>query len=162
MTTVYLGLGSNVGVREANLRAAIKLLTRHGDSIRKQSPVYETEPVGYLEQPSFLNCVCLLETDLSPSDLLTAVQGIEWSVGRTPTFLNGPREIDIDILFYSDLILESDTLTVPHPRIAERAFVLEPLADIAPYVVHPVLGLTIAELLVSVDGKGGVRPWGQI
>ena len=162
MTTVYLGLGSNVGVREANLRAAIKLLTRQGDSIRKQSPVYETDPVGYLEQPSFLNCVCLLETDLSPTDLLTAAQAIEWSVGRTPTFLNGPREIDIDILFYSDLILESDTLTVPHPRIAERAFVLEPLADIAPYVVHPVLGLTIAELLVSVDGKGGVRPWGQI
>ena len=162
MTTVYLGLGSNVGVREDNLRQALKFLTGHGSSVQQQSPVYETDPVGYADQPPFLNCVCQVETDLSPEDILSTIKSIEDAVGRTPTFRNGPREIDIDILFYGDVVLEIEGLTIPHPRIAERAFVLVPLADIARDVAHPVTGQTVAMLLASVEGKEGVRLWGQL
>ena len=162
MTTVYLGLGSNVGVRENNLRQALKFLTGHGDAVQQVSPVYETDPVGYADQPAFLNCVCLLETDLKPDDLLSTVKGIEGLVGRTPTFQNGPREIDIDILLYGDVMMDTETLIIPHARIEERAFVLVPLADIAPDVMHPVSGNTVTEMLASVDGKDGVRLWGEL
>ena len=162
MTIVYLGLGSNVGVREGNLRQALKFLTGHGSHVHQHSPVYETDPVGYADQPSFLNCVCCLQTTMKPNELLATLKGIEGLVGRTPTFRNGPREIDIDILLYGDLVLESEDLTIPHPRIAERAFVLVPLADIATDIVHPVTGQTVAMLLASVEGKEGVRLWGQL
>ena len=162
MTTAYLGLGSNVGVRESNLRQALKFLSGHGDAVQEISPVYETNPVGYADQPAFLNCVCRFETELKPKDLLSTVKGIEGLVGRAPTFQNGPREIDIDILFYGDVVVESKVLTIPHVRIAERAFVLVPLADIAPEIVHAGSGQTVAELLNSVDGKEGVRLWGRL
>jgi 7,8-dihydro-6-hydroxymethylpterin-pyrophosphokinase len=99
---------------------------------------------------------------MKPNELLATLKGIEGLVGRTPTFRNGPREIDIDILLYGDLVLESEELTIPHPHIAERAFVLVPLADIAPDVVHPVTGQTVAALLASVEGKEGVRIWDQL
>lgn len=162
MTTAYLGLGSNVGAREDNLRQALKFLAGHGSFVRQQSRVYETDPVGYADQPSFLNCVCCLETDMRPAELLSTVKGIEGLVGRTPTFPNGPREIDIDILFYGDVVVETETLSIPHPRIAERAFVLVPLADIAPDVIHPVIGQSVAALLDLVEGKAGVRLWGEL
>ena len=162
MTTVYLGLGSNVGVRENNLRQALKFLKGHGDAVQQVSPVYETDPMGYADQPAFLNCVCRFETDLKPKDLLSTVKGIEGLVGRTPTFQNGPREIDIDILLYGDVVMSTETLTIPHLRLTERAFVLVPLADIAPDVVNPGTGRTVAELLGSVEGKEGVRLWGQL
>lgn len=156
---VYLGLGSNLGDREANLRRAIDLLSQHLTVI-KIAPIYETEPVGYQDQPSFLNTACLVSTELLPDQLLVLVKGIEKEVGRTPAFLNGPREIDIDILLYGDLTLEVKGLSIPHPRMAERAFVLVPLADIAPDVVHPGLGKTIRELLSDVKGREGVKPYG--
>jgi 2-amino-4-hydroxy-6-hydroxymethyldihydropteridine diphosphokinase len=162
MTTVYLGLGSNVGSREGNLRQALKFLNGPADAVQEVSPVYETDPVGFADQGSFLNCVFRFETELKPKDLLSTVKGIEGLVGRTPTFPNGPREIDIDILLYGDLVMASEVLTIPHPRMAERAFVLVPLADIAPDVAHAASGLTVAELLDSVDGKEGVRLWGRL
>lgn len=162
MTTAYLGLGSNVGSREGNLRQALKFLSGHGDAVQEVSPVYETDPVGYADQESFLNCACRFETDLKPKELLATVKGIEGLVGRTPTFQNGPREIDIDILLYGDVVVESEELTIPHARMAERAFVLVPLADIAPDIVDPVSGKTVAELFDSVDGKEGVRLWGEL
>ena len=162
MTTVYLGLGSNVGSRESNLWQALKFLSGHGNAVQEVSPVYETDPVGYADQESFLNCVCRFETNLKPKELLATVKGIEGLVGRTPTFQNGPREIDIDILFYGDVVMESEELTIPHLCIAERAFVLVPLADIASDMVHEGTGLTVAKLLESVGGKQGVRLWGKL
>src|SRR2546426_525753 len=133
---VYLGLGSNLGDREANIRSAIALLSQHL-AIVKAAPIYETEPLGYADQPSFLNTACLVSTELSPEELLRLAKNIEKEIGRTPSFLNGPREIDIDILMYGDLVLDIPGLSIPHLRIAERAFVLVPLAEIAPGVVHP-------------------------
>ena len=131
--TVYLALGSNMGDRRGNLAAALQQL-REMMEISAISSIYETEPVGYLEQARFLNMVCSGKTGLSAQELLKRVKEIEKSLGRQPTFRNGPRPIDIDILFYDDLRIAQDGLTIPHPRMAERAFVLVPLAEIA---AHP-------------------------
>src|SRR5512137_2942197 len=153
---VYLALGGNMGDRQGNLLQALQLI-RARAFIEEVSPCYETKPVGHLEQPDFLNMTCLATTDLSPQDLLFFLKQIERHMGRQASFRNAPRPIDVDILLYDDLILESPELTIPHPRMSERAFVLVPLADIAAAVVHPVLKLTIAELLQRVD-KSGVAP----
>ena len=147
---VYLVLGTNLGDRIANLRAAIKALSPEINAIA-ESKVYETPPWGYENQPTFLNMAVKCETNLEPELLLKCLKQLEVQLGREQSFRWGPRLIDIDILFYDDLILESKSLTIPHPRLHERAFVLVPLADIASDFIHPVLKKTIKELLASVD-----------
>ena len=147
---IYLSLGSNLGDRLANLRNAINLLPPKVQPEVKSS-IYETEPWGYADQPAFLNQVIRADTTLEPSDLLEFLKQIEAKLGRQQTFRFGPRVIDLDILFYDDLVLETPKLTIPHPRIAERAFVLVPMAEIAPYMCHPVLGKTIQDLKTGVE-----------
>ncbi len=153
MPTIYLALGTNLGDRLANLHAAINAfppsIVHH-----QSSHIYETPPWGYTDQPAFLNMAVKAETDLDAVSLLKRLKQIEVEVGRVETFRWGPRQIDIDILFYDDLVLESESLVVPHPRLHERAFVLVPLADIAPDFVHPVLKKTIKQLLMSVSADG--------
>ena len=157
MPTVFLGLGSNLGNRLVNLQAAIAALPP-AVVVQACSRIYETAPWGYLDQPAFLNQALKAETKLSPHDLLTHIKSLEVTMGRTPTFQFGPRQIDIDLLFYDDLVLTSPDLMIPHPRLQERAFVLVPLADLAPELIHPVLGKRVSELLAGVDQRG-VKPY---
>ena len=147
MAKVYLSLGSNLGDRQANMQAAIDRFPAAGIQLRRVSPVYETEPVDYLDQPSFLNLVVEVETELAPSDLLSQTTAIEKELGRVRNVPKGPRTIDIDILFYDEAVIETPTLTIPHPRVAERRFVLVPLNDLEPNLRHPVTKQTVQELL---------------
>ncbi len=153
MNRVYLSLGSNLGSRQGNILQALQYIQTR-TSIKRVSSFYETEPVGYLDQPNFLNSACYLETELSPAEMLYFLKWIEKRMGRRESFRNAPRPIDLDILFFNDLVLADETLCIPHPRIQERAFVLAPLAEIAPDLVHPVLKSTMQELLGKVDRKG--------
>jgi len=156
-TTIYLGLGSNLGNRQDNLNLALDFLSERM-RIEKLSPVYDTEPVGETDQPRFLNMVCQASTRLPPMALLSMVKGIEAKLGRVP--VSAPRPIDVDILFYGDQVVNNPPqLVIPHPRMAERAFVLVPLTDIAPELVHPVLKKTVKQLLQDVGGKEGVVKW---
>ncbi len=152
---VYLGLGSNLGERQDNLDKALGFLSQRLRVIRVSS-VYDTEPIGNIEQPRFLNLACQIYTTLAPTGLLALVKGIESRLGRIPGKPDAPRSIDIDILFYGDQVIKTRELVIPHPRLAERAFVLIPLNEIAPGLVHPVSGKTIKELLDGVSGKQGV------
>ncbi len=147
MKTVYLSLGSNVGDREDNLRAAIERLAAPDLHVLRTSPVYETEPVDYTAQRWFLNLVVEAETSLFPKLLLSRTARIERELGRVRTVAKGPRTIDIDILLYGKAVVESATLQIPHPRMAERRFVLAPLADLVPNLRHPVTHKTVREML---------------
>jgi 2-amino-4-hydroxy-6-hydroxymethyldihydropteridine diphosphokinase len=144
---VYLALGSNIGDREANLRAAIQGFSAAGISVLRESPVYETEPVGYTAQRWFLNMVVEAETALFPMQLLARIGKMERALGRVRTVPNGPRTIDIDIVLYGHAVVRTARLEIPHPRMHERRFVLAPLADLAPGLRHPVLRQTVRQLL---------------
>jgi 2-amino-4-hydroxy-6-hydroxymethyldihydropteridine diphosphokinase len=153
MSIVYLSLGTNVGQRHQNLERAIAGL---GEVmvVTAVSPIYQTPPWGLTDQPDFLNLCLAATTSLTPLDLLHFTQQLEKDLGRVKTARWGPRLIDIDILFYDNRILHSDKLVIPHPEIAQRAFVLIPLADIAPDLVHPQTGQTVAEMITAVDAAG--------
>jgi 2-amino-4-hydroxy-6-hydroxymethyldihydropteridine diphosphokinase len=145
--TIYLALGSNIGDRGSNLRAAIRDISGAGITVLRESPVYETEPVGLSDQRWFLNMVVEAETALFPMQLLTRTGKIERMLGRVRTVPNGPRTIDIDILLYANAVIRTPRLEIPHPRMHERRFVLAPLADLAPTLRHPVTRKTVSQML---------------
>jgi len=151
--TIYLGMGTNTGSRLENLLAAIDALSPEVLVVRR-SPIYQTPPWGYTDQPDFLNLVLEGSTSLAPEALLQHLKRVEAKIGRTANFRWGPREIDIDILFYGRLVLEEEGLKIPHPRLHERAFVLVPLADLTTSFIHPILHKTVAELLAEIDTQG--------
>ena len=155
MKTAFLGLGSNVGNREANLWDAVKHLEQTGEiRILRRSSLYETQPQELLHQPWFLNAVVEVETGMFPIQLLARVREIERDMGRRRVAPKGPRNIDIDILFYGRSVIDTTELQVPHPRLAQRRFVLEPLAEIAPDFRHPVTGKTASEMLGALEPQG--------
>ena len=149
-----IAVGSNLGDREQNLRDAVERLAGLG-KVLDVSPWIDTAPVGFVDQPRFLNGAVLLETSLSPQGLLEAMLGIERELGRVRSGVpaKGPRVIDLDLIFYDDLILTMTGLTLPHPAMQDRTFVLEPLAELAPEWRHPVLGLTVREMLAAARGE---------
>jgi 2-amino-4-hydroxy-6-hydroxymethyldihydropteridine diphosphokinase len=153
MHIIHLALGTNLGNRTGNLRAAIESLPP-SVVVQQTSRIYETQPWGVTDQPAFLNMVLQGKTHLSPLELLAYLKNSETKLGRTPTIRWGPRLIDMDILFYDDLVLDAPGLTLPHPHLHGRAFVLVPLMDIAPDHVHPVLGKSIKDLLAECDRSG--------
>jgi len=154
---VFLSLGSNVGDREKNLRAAIAALPELGVQIKKVSSIYETEPVDLLEQPWFLNCVVEGETTVQPAELLAKLRAVEKRMGSKKLVARGPRLIDLDILVYGGQTIDSPELQVPHPRMHLRRFVLAPLAEIAPDLKHPSWSGTAAQLLATSDDKSAVK-----
>jgi len=149
LVKVYLGLGSNMGDRWQNLRQALYLLSQK-IHLTLVSPVYDTAPLGNTEQSRFLNLVCEATTTLAPTELLALAKEIEIAIGREPGPPNSPRPIDIDILFYGDQIINTPELLIPHLRLTERAFVLVPLADIAPNFVHPVADMRVRQMLMGL------------
>jgi len=159
MARAYLGFGSNLGDREKRILTAMELLDRaEGVSVVSRSTLYETDPVGETDQPPFLNAAAGVETELSPRELLKLIREIEKTIGRTPTYRWGPREIDIDILLFDDLIIDEEGLTIPHPRMHERRFVLVPLLEIAPRLVDPRGGRRYAQYLDRLDEGKKVSP----
>ncbi len=158
MSTAYLGLGSNLGDRAAHLRAALNSIARlPGTTFTDESPIYETPPMGPQDQGAYLNMVVKIKTRLEPAGLVEHLQAIEHSLGRAePEHRRhwGPREIDIDVLLFGDQVIETPTVTVPHPGMHGRWFVLRPLTDIAPDAQHPTLGKTVACLLGELESAG--------
>jgi 2-amino-4-hydroxy-6-hydroxymethyldihydropteridine diphosphokinase len=155
---IYLSLGSNLGDRAANLKRAVELLPDAGVRVFRESLLYETEPVDFLDQPWFLNCVVEAETALAPRALLENLQSIERSLGSKKLVSRGPRIVDLDVLFYGDAVIHHPGMEIPHPRLAERRFVLIPLAELAPELRHPISGRTVAELLAATKDRSVVRP----
>ena len=155
--TVYLALGSNLQDRRKNLRDAIAALETAGVHVDQVSSIYETEPVDYLEQPWFLNCVLRGKTQLDPQALLHAAREIETRAGSAKPVPKGPRLLDIDILLYGDATIDTPELQVPHPRMHLRRFVLVPLAEIAPHLRHPAWHATVQELLAQAADRSEVR-----
>lgn len=156
MAEAWIGLGSNLGDRRSLLRQGLRALAGLGP-VRAVSPLYETEPVGLRDQPAFLNAVALLETDLAARPLLEALLEIERRHGRTRAVAGGPRTLDLDLLVYGDAVIREPGLEVPHPRLHERRFVLEPMAAVAPALRHPALGRTVRELLEVLSPAGTVQ-----
>jgi len=157
MITVYIALGTNVGEREENLRAALEYLPDVGAHIQHVSSVYETEPVDFLDQDWFLNAVLEAQTELDALDLLRALRVIEARMGSKKAFAKGPRLIDLDILLYGNETIDTPELEVPHPRMLERRFVLAPLAEIAPSLRHPTWKSGVAKLLADLSDHSEVR-----
>ena len=159
-TEAYLGLGSNLGDRRRRLREALEAIGALASDLQVSS-LYETQPQGFSEQPSFLNAVCRVWTRLDPFELLDALRRIQ-EAGARPAFVNGPRDVDVDLLLYGDSVIGLPHLVVPHPRMCDREFVLAPLAEIAPGLVHPVRKQTVADLLRSLPASGSVRMAGRL
>ena len=156
MAIAYIALGSNLGDRARHMREAIQKL-KPGMMVEAVSSIYETEPQYVQEQPAFYNAVVRVQTDMPPEDLLAHLKNIEKEVGRTTTFRNGPRVIDLDILLYDDRQMDSPSLTIPHPRMHERAFVLAPLVAIAPDIIHPSLNVPVRTLLQQLTQRSIVQ-----
>jgi 2-amino-4-hydroxy-6-hydroxymethyldihydropteridine diphosphokinase len=156
MSVIYLSIGTNLDDRLANLRSALDGLPPEV-IVQSESPIYETPAWGFEDQPAFLNMAVKGRTSLKPEPLLKYLKQLETRLGRVPSFHWGPRLIDIDLLFYDALVMDTPQLVIPHPRLHERAFVVVPLADIAPDLVHPILGKTVGQLLEDLD-KNGIVP----
>jgi 2-amino-4-hydroxy-6-hydroxymethyldihydropteridine diphosphokinase len=156
MSIVYLALGTNLDDRRANLQNAIIALPPALTAL-ESSFIYETLPWGVMDQPAFLNMAVRGETKLKPRELLTQIKHLEKQLGRQPSIRYGPRKIDLDLLFYDDLVLHTSELIIPHPGLQQRAFVLVPLADLAPEFIHPVSGKTVRQMLAEVSTEGVKR-----
>ena len=154
MSTVYIGIGSNLGDREENCIRAVELLEKRGIPVKKKSALHETKPWGVKDQPLFLNMAIEIETALSPRELLKILKETEQEIGRETSSRWGPRIIDLDILLFNTDVVDEDTLSIPHPLMHERDFVLKPLSEIAPDAEHPVLHKSIRELAMQLERKG--------
>jgi 2-amino-4-hydroxy-6-hydroxymethyldihydropteridine diphosphokinase len=159
-TKAYVSLGSNLGDRAGNLLLAVRGMTHAAMAVTCLSSIYETEPLSDVEQPPFLNMVAEIGNHLpTPEQMMARLLRIEFALGRTREVKDGPRTIDLDLLFYGDMESHTEFLRLPHPRLHERRFVLEPLAEIAPHLVHPVLNRSVEELLESVVDNSKVKRW---
>jgi 2-amino-4-hydroxy-6-hydroxymethyldihydropteridine diphosphokinase len=152
MSISYIGIGSNLGNRQENCFRAVEILEKRGIKVQKRSSLYETEPWGIKDQPRFINMVVQIETTLKPNDLLRVLKDIEREIGRQDSFHWGPRIIDLDILLFNALVLNEENLQIPHPYLHEREFVLRPLNEIAPDVIHPVFHMSIDKLTQNMLG----------
>jgi len=152
MSVSYIGIGSNLGNRQENCSRAVEILEKRGIKVQKKSSLYETEPWGVKDQPRFINMVVQIETTLKPNDLLRLLKDIEREIGRQDSFRWGPRMIDLDILLFNALVLNEENLQIPHPYLHEREFVLRPLNEIAPDIIHPVFHVSIDKLTQNMLG----------